>query len=232
MRSTAIWALLGFAEVIAAASVPKGFEHLTVRRADEHAASMRKREIRLQRHQRQLEAYSRNTMDPTMMENHASVLDAAKEMEISALRRRADASSGGSAPMDDLYSAGVDIGYSANVSVGTPGQVFTMVPDTGSADLWIPGSTSDDPGHNKFTTSSSSTFQSTSQKFSDSYGLGAASGNVGRDSVQFAALQCRTRLSVSPQHWTLSSSSSSTTVSSECHHRSYPTCPPTPSLRT
>lgn len=71
-------------------------------------------------------------MDPTMMENHASVLDAAKEMETSALRRRADASSGGSAPMDDLYSAGVDIGYSANVSVGTPGQVFTMVPDSES----------------------------------------------------------------------------------------------------
>lgn len=68
-------------------------------------------------------------MDPTMMANHASVLDAAKEMESTSLRRRADAN-GGSAPMDDEYSAGVDIGYSANITIGTPGQTFVMVPDS------------------------------------------------------------------------------------------------------
>lgn len=68
-------------------------------------------------------------MDETMMANHASVLDAAKELESSALRRRADAN-GGSAAMDDYYSYGVDIGYSANITIGTPGQTFSMVPDS------------------------------------------------------------------------------------------------------
>jgi len=88
--------------------------------------------------------------------------------------------------MSDFYDAGVDIGYQANVTIGTPGQVFGLIPDTGSADLWVPGSQANDPNHNLFNSAASSTFQSTNQKFSDSYGLGQASGNVARDTVQFA----------------------------------------------
>jgi cathepsin D len=41
-------------------------------------------------------------------------------------------------------------------------------------------------GHNKFNSASSSSFQSSNQQFSDSYGLGAASGMIARDTVQFA----------------------------------------------
>lgn len=48
------------------------------------------------------------------------------------------------------------------------------------------GNYANDQGHNLFNTASSSSFQSSSQQFSDSYGLGAASGVVARDTVQFA----------------------------------------------
>lgn len=69
-----------------------------------------------------------------MVAKHAAIMDAAKAMETDSLRerKRADAASGGSAPMDDYYAQGVDIGYSANLTIGTPGQLFNMVPDSES----------------------------------------------------------------------------------------------------
>lgn len=86
--------------------------------------------VRLERHRLQIEAYTRNTMDPEMMANHAALLETAREMETIQVGKRADAANGGSAAMSDEFDAGVDIGYQANVTVGTPGQIFGMIPDS------------------------------------------------------------------------------------------------------
>jgi cathepsin D len=80
--------------------------------------------------------------------------------------------------------------YYGDVAIGTPGQMFKVIFDTGSSNLWVPckGCPITDVAcllHNKFDCTKSSTCQETTQPFSIQYGSGSMKGHVDYDNVCF-----------------------------------------------
>ncbi|KAK6292368.1 hypothetical protein J4Q44_G00369520 [Coregonus suidteri] len=78
----------------------------------------------------------------------------------------------------------MDAQYYGVISLGTPEQNFTVVFDTGSADLWVPSSycVSEACGmHHKFKAFESSTFNHDGRMFGIHYGKGHMLGIMGRD---------------------------------------------------
>ncbi|KAI8975642.1 aspartic peptidase domain-containing protein, partial [Mycotypha africana] len=88
---------------------------------------------------------------------------------------------------DDIYN---DFGsiYMIDVSIGTPPQTFRLAVDTGSADLWVPGS--DCPPNScpctKFDESKSKTYQSSTDSFAIQYGIGSVNGSYATDTITIA----------------------------------------------
>jgi len=88
--------------------------------------------------------------------------------------------------------------YLSNITVGTPPQEFTIVPDTGSSNLWVIDSTCNAQrcmgypnsgwAKRRFTRTASSTFVDSPTPFSIQYGSGSCSGRIGTDSVRFATM--------------------------------------------
>jgi len=79
--------------------------------------------------------------------------------------------------------------YYGTISVGSPGQSFRVVFDTGSSNLWVPAKGCKGCGgrwlfkHNKFTSTSSSSYISSKAPFNIKYGSGPVSGVFGVDTV-------------------------------------------------
>ncbi|PAV18528.1 acid protease [Pyrrhoderma noxium] len=92
-------------------------------------------------------------------------------------------------PMSDFMSNGLDILYYGSVSIGTPGQDMPVQFDTGSSDLWV---ASDCPNcaNKQFDRSASSTYVESQDVFEIGYGTGDVSGDLGRDTVSLANIQC------------------------------------------
>ncbi|KDN44125.1 acid protease [Tilletiaria anomala UBC 951] len=85
-----------------------------------------------------------------------------------------------------LTNVDQDTYYYADVSMGTPAQSMALVLDTGSSDLWV--ATSECSSNtcsslSKFSMSNSSTYQSSSQVFSITYGSGAVTGHMAGDTI-------------------------------------------------
>uniref|UniRef100_A0A1B6IAP2 Peptidase A1 domain-containing protein n=1 Tax=Homalodisca liturata TaxID=320908 RepID=A0A1B6IAP2_9HEMI len=86
------------------------------------------------------------------------------------------------------------IQYYGEISLGTPGQTFTVLFDTGSADLWIPSSKCKfwDIAcwfHLKYNSKKSSTYQDDGRPFSIKYVTGSASGFLSRDVLTIGGLE-------------------------------------------
>ncbi|NXI36000.1 PEPA protein, partial [Galbula dea] len=82
--------------------------------------------------------------------------------------------------------------YYGTISIGTPGQTFTVMFDTGSSNLWVPSvycSSQACSNHNLFNPADSSTFISTNDSVSISYGTGSMTGVLGYDTVTVADIQ-------------------------------------------
>ncbi|GMR57383.1 hypothetical protein PMAYCL1PPCAC_27578, partial [Pristionchus mayeri] len=78
-----------------------------------------------------------------------------------------------------------DAEYVGNITVGTPGQAFEVILDTGSANLWVPDSTTNPCAKkHKFTSTKSSTYVKNGKAFTISYGTGSAKGFLGQDTVK------------------------------------------------
>jgi hypothetical protein len=106
----------------------------------------------------------------------------------------------GSEPFIDYY----DDFYLANITMGTPPQQMTIVPDTGSSNLWVidankctnqacQGYPQSGFKKHRFDSTKSSTFKNDGQFFSIQYGSGSCYGTLGVDVLAFASLSFPTQ---------------------------------------
>jgi len=87
--------------------------------------------------------------------------------------------------------------YFSEISIGTPPQVFKVVMDTGSSNLWVPSAECSSIAcylHQKYEHDSSSTYQKNGSEFEIRYGSGAVSGYVSQDIVTMGDLQIKDQL--------------------------------------
>nr|DBA29583.1 TPA: hypothetical protein GDO54_009796 [Pyxicephalus adspersus] len=81
----------------------------------------------------------------------------------------------------------MDNEYFGTISIGTPPQEFSVVFDTGSANLWVPSTSCSSTActnHHRFNPHMSSSFQPSSQLVSIYYGTGSINGVLAYDTVQ------------------------------------------------
>ena len=82
--------------------------------------------------------------------------------------------------------------YFIEASVGTPAQTFTVVPDTGSSNLWLYSHSCWSLPcwlHPTYDNKKSSTYKSDGQKFDIQYGSGAVGGTVSKDVASIGDIQ-------------------------------------------
>ncbi|XP_065492313.1 pepsin A-like [Caloenas nicobarica] len=83
----------------------------------------------------------------------------------------------------------LDNEYYGTIAIGTPIQEFTVIFDTGSSNLWVPSIYCKSlacSNHNRFNPKHSSTFVSTNESVSITYGTGSMTGVLGYDTVTVA----------------------------------------------
>ncbi|XP_016982271.1 lysosomal aspartic protease [Drosophila rhopaloa] len=93
-------------------------------------------------------------------------------------------------PMEQLSNSD-NYQYYGNISIGSPAQYFLVQFDTGSSNLWVPGSSCQDTSclsHLSYNKTQSSTYVANGTAFSITYGTGSVSGYLSVDSVGFAGL--------------------------------------------
>ncbi|XP_051494705.1 pepsin B-like [Apus apus] len=85
----------------------------------------------------------------------------------------------------------LDASYFGEISIGDPPQNFLVLFDTGSSNLWVPSSYCQTPAcfnHAKFNPNDSSTFISSGQSYTLSYGSGAVTVLLGYDTLRIQSI--------------------------------------------
>eukprot|EP01061_Rhynchopus_euleeides_P008832 TRINITY_DN17_c0_g1_i3.p2 TRINITY_DN17_c0_g1~~TRINITY_DN17_c0_g1_i3.p2 ORF type:complete len:405 (+),score=177.21 TRINITY_DN17_c0_g1_i3:51-1217(+) len=88
----------------------------------------------------------------------------------------------------------MDAQYFGPVAIGTPAQIFKVVLDTGSSNLWVPGVQCTGCTHTKYNSALSSTFVKNGSDFAVQYGSGAVQGFVDQDIVTLGTLTAKDQL--------------------------------------
>lgn len=81
--------------------------------------------------------------------------------------------------------------YYTEIQIGTPGQPFKVILDTGSSNLWVPGSECTSLAcylHSKYDHDASSTYKANGSEFEIRYGSGSLEGYVSQDTLQLGDL--------------------------------------------
>ncbi|BFF92535.1 lysosomal aspartic protease [Drosophila madeirensis] len=81
--------------------------------------------------------------------------------------------------------------YTCKMSIGTPKQIFTILPDTGSSNIWVPGPKCTSKAckiHKKYHPAKSSTYTKVGTAFAITYGSGKVTGTLAKDTVRVAGL--------------------------------------------
>ncbi|KAM3579370.1 hypothetical protein VKS41_008229 [Umbelopsis sp. WA50703] len=88
----------------------------------------------------------------------------------------------------ELFNAAKQGGYAIDVSIGTPPQNFSVILDTGSTELWVPGPNcpASECFGALFNTAASSTYVGTTLPIDLVYGIGSDNGTYASDTVQVA----------------------------------------------
>jgi hypothetical protein len=84
--------------------------------------------------------------------------------------------------------------YFIDIDIGTPGQTFTVVPDTGSSNLWVYGSGCKSlvcRTHSTFDASKSSSYTKGTKAFEIQYGSGGIKGTQSTDSAAFGGVTAK-----------------------------------------
>lgn len=100
--------------------------------------------------------------------------------------------SGGGGASAEILSDFLDAQYYGTVSIGTPAQDFTVVFDTGSANLWVPGAGCHSVAcflHSRYRAEKSSTGTKLNETFAIEYGSGDCKGALVSDTVTVAGLE-------------------------------------------
>lgn len=81
--------------------------------------------------------------------------------------------------------------YFTEISLGTPGQNFTVILDTGSSNLWVPGTDCSSLAcflHSKYDHGKSSTYKKNGTEFLIQYGSGSLEGFISQDTLAIGDL--------------------------------------------
>lgn len=85
----------------------------------------------------------------------------------------------------------LNVQYYADITLGTPLQHFKVVLDTGSSNLWVPGSCCKSIScffHSRYQSADSSTYVSNGTDFKIQYGSGSVSGYISQDTLTLGDL--------------------------------------------
>jgi len=118
------------------------------------------------------------------MESTRRTLDSLKIYE------QIDIFGNGSLPHENLKNY-LDAQYYGEIEIGTPGQIFKVIFDTGSSNLWVPSKKCNWQvcvNHNQYDSSKSSTYKADGDDFSIAYGTGSMTGFVSSDKVCVAGI--------------------------------------------
>lgn len=84
--------------------------------------------------------------------------------------------------------------YYGPIQIGTPPQEFSVIFDTGSSDLWIPGTNCESmacKSHRKYDSSKSSSYSKDGRPIEIAYGTGSVAGELSKDDIKIAGLTVR-----------------------------------------
>jgi len=87
--------------------------------------------------------------------------------------------------------------YFSEIEIGSPPQTFKVILDTGSSNLWVPGSECGSIAcylHTKYDSSSSSTFKKNGSDFEIRYGSGSVAGYISQDTLTIGDLKVKNQL--------------------------------------
>uniref|UniRef100_A0A669R1X3 Peptidase A1 domain-containing protein n=1 Tax=Phasianus colchicus TaxID=9054 RepID=A0A669R1X3_PHACC len=89
------------------------------------------------------------------------------------------------------------LSYVGTISIGTPAQQFSVIFDTGSANLWVPSVYCSSPAcanHQRFDPARSSTYRSTTTSVATWYGTGSMVGVLAYDTVTVGSIQVQNQM--------------------------------------